>query len=157
MPWKRMNHGIGLKTHWPPQGLGQLCLSELQQQTPTQHTCTHGFISGFGFENLMSSSCFHLRSPMNIFPHAKAQMPHVDQRWPLFQLGGSSGSPRLVTAQGFSLACHKMSPDTKPSYSYQRTPTALPTNVTSFPFPPTTTTIKEKLNSPLPCQVEWNK
>lgn len=68
---------------------------------------------------------------------------HEDRLWPPFQLRGSLGSPRLLkkrkalaTALGFSPACHKMSPDTKPSHSYQRTPTALPTNVTSFIFLP---------------------
>lgn len=68
---------------------------------------------------------------------------HESRQWPPFQLTGSRRSSRLlkcrkalVTVLGSSPVCHKMSPDTKPSHSYQCTPTALPTNVTSF-FPPT--------------------
>lgn len=88
---------------------------------------------------------------------------HESWQWPPFQLTGSRGSSRLlkcrkalVTALGFSPVCHKMSPDTKPSHSYQCTPTALPTNVTSF-FPPTAKVKKKKKNLTHPYLANWNK
>lgn len=50
-----------------------------------------------------------------------------------------------------------MSPETKPSHSYQRTPTALSTNVTSF-FPPTAKIKKEKKKNLTHLYLaNWNK
>lgn len=111
----------------------------------THHTSTLSFSSGF---ELKTWYCFQSWLLSNFPPdHSRAW-----GWWPPFQLSRSQRSPRLlkkrkalVTALGFSPAHHKMSPDTKPSHSYQRTLPALPANVTSFSFPPTVPRKKKNL------------
>lgn len=163
-----MNHGIVsiLKTHRPPQGLGQSrCLSSgdrhYHHKRHKRHTDKIFTVSKkIRYPPLFLFLVF-IHDAVAVRNFSPPRSGHENRRWPPFQLSGSRGSPRLlkkrkalVTALGFSPACHKMSPDTKPSHSYQRTPTALPTNVTSF-FPPTAKRKKrKKLNSPLPCQLK---
>ena len=149
MPWKRMNHGIvfTLKTHWPPQGVGQLCcLSSSDWYSRHIHStdkCSYYIfwksdINPWFWILFLNDKAVAIKDPP-----PPASIRNENQQWPPFQLTRSLGSSRLfkerkalVTELGFSPACHKMSPDTKPSHSYQCSPTALPTNVTSF-FPPT--------------------
>ena len=115
--------------------------------THAQNTCTLGLISGFGFENLMSSNCQYNKKP-------KLKC-HTINGVLFFNSAGRWGHHALSQARASLLPATKCPPDTKPSCSYQRTPTALPTNVTSFPFPPTTKTIKENLTHLY--LAKWNK
>lgn len=119
----------------------------------THHTSTLSFGSGFELK-IWYLQLFSITIAFKL----PTVFGHEDRRWPPFQPSRSPGSPRLlkkrkalVTALGFSPARHKMSPDTKPSHSYQRTLPALPANVTSFSFPPTATRKRKTyLTSTLP-------
>lgn len=154
MLWKRMNHGIGLKTHWPPQGLGQLCLSELQHETPTHthNTCTHGFSSGF--ENRTSFNCFHLRSPINLFPPRRStnatrwsRVASFSTRW-VVGVATPRHNARLLSCLPQNVPRHKAL-ILVPAHSHS---TANKCDLLSFSSHYYNN--KEKLNSPLPCQVK---
>lgn len=118
-----------------------------EQQHPTSVTKQPHMLMSFlhGYKNLISTSADLIVLNSEAVDARDPDCPPVSsirseiQRWPRFQLAGSRGSSRLfkkrkalVMAQAFSPCCHKTSPDTKPSHSSRRRPTALPINVTSF-------------------------
>lgn len=156
MPWKRMNHGIGLKTHWPPQGLGQPCLSELQQQTPT-HT-THARMDSVQHFRLWfwKSEVFELFSFM--ITDNPPPFPPPPQGGLYFNLVGRWGHHALSQRRASLLPATKCPPTQKPililipAHSHS---TANKCDLLSFSSHYYNK--KEKLNSPLPCQVKWNK
>ena len=108
--------------------------------------------------------CFHSQSPSQTFVNPRSG--RENRQWPPFQLGGVTGvatpfkrrEKALVTALGFSPACHKMSPDTKAPVlvSAHSHSTANKCDLLFF-FPPTTKRKEKKKNLTHLYLASWNK
>lgn len=130
--------------------------------THTHNTCAHGFIPGFGFKNLMSSNRFHLRSLINLPSHtptptSKLKCHTLINGGPYFNSVGRWGRHALSPSRASLLPATKRPPTQSPQNHTSALSHSVANKCDLFSFSSHYHNNKEKLNSPLPCQVKWNK